>query len=106
MGDKATTTVAVWLRKSLRVHDNPALQHACNQLKAKQMIVVFCLDPHFYQSAQIGIRRWQFLCVHFVSRVDPLIKRFLTRKKSPTRAVWTRCKMSKSSWNATLAKRC
>lgn len=56
------TSCIYWFRKSLRLHDNPAL---CNLLsKAKQaefLIPLFILDPHFVESSSVGSNRWRFL---------------------------------------------
>lgn len=48
------TTVVHWFRKGLRIHDNPALTAAVNEVLAdsKQNVLrpIFILDP--------GIRKW------------------------------------------------
>ncbi|KAJ7523232.1 hypothetical protein O6H91_18G042700 [Diphasiastrum complanatum] len=58
----------MWFRKGLRLHDNPALEHACEG--AKNVYAVFVLDPWFLApdpcapspgSARVGINRIQFL---------------------------------------------
>lgn len=47
----------VWFRKSLRLHDNAALQHAVAQ--GGQVFPFFILDPHF--KGNVGVNRYQFL---------------------------------------------
>eukprot|EP00638_Chattonella_subsalsa_P000746 CAMPEP_0117762888 /NCGR_PEP_ID=MMETSP0947-20121206/18262_1 /TAXON_ID=44440 /ORGANISM="Chattonella subsalsa, Strain CCMP2191" /LENGTH=540 /DNA_ID=CAMNT_0005584393 /DNA_START=199 /DNA_END=1821 /DNA_ORIENTATION=- len=55
-----STTVAIhWFRKGLRLHDNPALQNACNG--ATKVYPIFILDPHFANPENVGILRYNFL---------------------------------------------
>lgn len=58
----------MWFRKGLRIHDNPALQYACQD--AKNVYPVFVLDPWFLEpdpnapspgSTRVGINRIKFL---------------------------------------------
>jgi len=49
----------LWLRKSLRLHDNPAL---CAAIEGStHLFPVFCLDPWFVQSGRVGTNRMNFL---------------------------------------------
>ena len=48
-----------WFRKSLRLHDNPALLHA---IKNSDLVYpIFILDPYFIKTAKVGPNRWRFL---------------------------------------------
>lgn len=48
-----------WLRKSLRLHDNPAL---CAAIQGSSHVVpLFCLDPWFVRSGRVGVNRMNFL---------------------------------------------
>ncbi|KAJ4959065.1 hypothetical protein NE237_026176 [Protea cynaroides] len=58
----------VWFRKGLRIHDNPALDHACRN--SDHVYPVFVLDPHYLEpdstafspgSSRAGLNRIQFL---------------------------------------------
>ncbi|TPX33888.1 hypothetical protein SmJEL517_g03337 [Synchytrium microbalum] len=49
----------VWFRKSLRVHDNPALLQG--SLNCQNLYPIFCFDPHYVFERAIGVRRWIFL---------------------------------------------
>eukprot|EP01018_Ginkgo_biloba_P022048 Gb_03017 [translate_table: standard] len=58
----------MWFRKGLRIHDNPALEYACQNVK--HVFPVFILDPWFLTpdpnapspgSAYVGVNRIQFL---------------------------------------------
>jgi cryptochrome len=44
-----------WFRKGLRLHDNPALAHACANSAA--VFPVFVLDPAFADEARVGVNR-------------------------------------------------
>ncbi|KAH3886385.1 hypothetical protein DPMN_010390 [Dreissena polymorpha] len=48
-----------WFRKGLRLHDNPALNAACEN--ASHVWPVFVLDPWFATHADVGVNRWRFL---------------------------------------------
>ena len=49
----------LWLRKGLRLHDNPAL---CAAIEGtSNLYPVFCLDPWFVKSGRIGANRMNFL---------------------------------------------
>ncbi|XP_052224895.1 cryptochrome-2-like [Dreissena polymorpha] len=48
-----------WFRKGLRLHDNPALNAACEN--ASHVWPVFVLDPWFARFAKVGVNRWRFL---------------------------------------------
>ncbi|NDJ53136.1 MAG: deoxyribodipyrimidine photo-lyase [Chloroflexi bacterium] len=53
-------TVALWwIRRDLRLHDNPALRHALN--KADHVVPVFVLDERLEQSEYLGAKRFAFL---------------------------------------------
>ena len=39
------STAVVWFRKCLRLHDNPALSHACSDPSIDSLLPVFILDP-------------------------------------------------------------
>jgi cryptochrome len=47
----------VWFRKSLRLHDNPALVRAC---EAGDAVPIFILDPHFTDPDRIGVNQFSF----------------------------------------------
>eukprot|EP00667_Euglena_gracilis_P018055 EG_transcript_19131 len=57
------TTVLLWLRKGLRLHDSPALVAAVAEAAARggPLVPVFCLDPAFVASGRVGPLRWRFL---------------------------------------------
>lgn len=62
MAASATPAAGVhvlWLRKSLRLHDSPALLAACSGSSSVQP--VFVLDPHFLRPAFVGGVRLRFL---------------------------------------------
>ena len=48
-----------WFRKSLRVHDSPALLAALE--RCGSLLPVFCLDPWFADSKRISTNRYNFL---------------------------------------------
>lgn len=49
----------VWFRNDLRVHDNPALFHACRQ--PNQVIGLACLTQEQWHKHGLGERKWQLL---------------------------------------------
>eukprot|EP00889_Picochlorum_renovo_P005776 jgi/Picre1/32806/NNA_008136.t1 len=53
------TSSIVWFRKGLRLHDNPALLEAAQDVD--HLYPVFVLDPHFMNPEKIGVNRIQFL---------------------------------------------
>ncbi len=59
MADKKYNTLIVWLRRDLRVSDNAALHHACEQ--AESVIPLFILDPFILDRADTGAARVTFL---------------------------------------------
>ena len=59
MADKKYKTLIVWLRRDLRVTDNAALHHACEQ--AEHVIPLFVLDPFILERADTGAARVAFL---------------------------------------------
>eukprot|EP00451_Oxyrrhis_marina_P003790 CAMPEP_0204276956 /NCGR_PEP_ID=MMETSP0468-20130131/29025_1 /ASSEMBLY_ACC=CAM_ASM_000383 /TAXON_ID=2969 /ORGANISM="Oxyrrhis marina" /LENGTH=522 /DNA_ID=CAMNT_0051253665 /DNA_START=12 /DNA_END=1580 /DNA_ORIENTATION=+ len=48
---------AVWFRRGVRLHDNPALCRAC---ELGNVIPVFILDPHFVEPHRIGVNQFSF----------------------------------------------
>lgn len=42
--------IIVWLRNDLRVHDNYALNFAMNYMGKKEVLVVYCFDPRYYDA--------------------------------------------------------
>ena len=54
-----STRSVLWFRKGLRVHDNPALQRACEGASA--VMPVFVLDPWFMSPERVGANRVRFL---------------------------------------------
>jgi cryptochrome len=50
-------TAAIWFRRSLRLHDNPALVKAC---ESEKVVPVFILDPHFIEPWRIGVNQFSF----------------------------------------------
>ncbi|ASP38673.1 deoxyribodipyrimidine photo-lyase [Bacterioplanes sanyensis] len=49
----------VWFRMDMRVHDNPALFHACQQ--GQPVLAVTCLTQQQWQQHGLGQRKWQLL---------------------------------------------
>ena len=48
-----------WLRKGLRLHDNPSL---CEALRGSDTVrVIYILDTRFAKEAKIGLNLWRFL---------------------------------------------
>lgn len=87
----------IWFRKGLRIHDNPALQHAaadCNHLYP-----VFVLDPHYLQpdptafspgSSLSGLNRIQFFLESLLdldSSLRKLGSRLLVFKGEPVQVL-------------------
>lgn len=55
-------TVVHWFRKGLRVHDNPNLSAAIEQLgKTDYLRPIFILDPEILKWLRVGPNRWRFL---------------------------------------------
>ena len=56
-------TLIHWFRKGLRLHDNPNLQAAIDQLKGTQNCLrpIFILDPEIIKWMKVGPNRWRFL---------------------------------------------
>lgn len=53
------SSTLLWLRKGLRLHDNPAL---CAAIEGSSHVFpVFCLDPWFVASGRVGKNRMNFL---------------------------------------------
>lgn len=57
------STSIVWFRKSLRIHDNPALNEACEDSNVKKIIPLFILDPKILGKdyEKLGTNRLRFL---------------------------------------------
>jgi len=51
----------IWFRKDLRLHDNPALWHACNDDNEHSVYAVFCLTRQQWQQHGMGQRQQQLL---------------------------------------------
>ncbi|KAI4355710.1 hypothetical protein L6164_004457 [Bauhinia variegata] len=75
----------MWFRKGLRIHDNPALEHACKG--AKHVYPVFVIDPHYMEpdpnafspgSTRAGLNRIQFLLESLVD-LDLSLKKLGSR---------------------------
>lgn len=52
-------TQLVWFRMDMRIHDNPALYHACQQ--QQPVIAVTCLTSEQWHQHGLGPRKWQLL---------------------------------------------
>ncbi|KAI5704905.1 hypothetical protein M8J76_005265 [Diaphorina citri] len=54
-----------WIRKGMRLHDNPALLSAINYKNEKGQNILlkplYILDPHFRKFMRVGPNRWRFL---------------------------------------------
>lgn len=58
--DKSATSLAlVWFRTDLRVHDNPALWHACQS--GQPVVALYCLTETQWQVHGIGPRKCQLI---------------------------------------------
>ncbi|ONK66521.1 uncharacterized protein A4U43_C06F9060 [Asparagus officinalis] len=75
----------MWFRKGLRIHDNPALDHACRG--SKRLFPVFVLDPRYLDpdpsafspgSAFAGLNRIQFL-LESLADLDSSLKKLGSR---------------------------
>ena len=83
----------MWFRKGLRIHDNPALHHACEG--SAHLYPVFVLDPYYLEpdptssspgSARSGLNRIQFMLESLVdldSSLRSLGSRLLVVKGDP-----------------------
>ncbi|KAL6334320.1 hypothetical protein AAG906_014721 [Vitis piasezkii] len=83
----------MWFRKGLRIHDNPALQHAAKESNC--VYPVFVIDPYFMEpdpnafspgSSRAGLNRIQFLLESLVdldSSLRQLGSRLLVLKGDP-----------------------
>ncbi|OVA00500.1 DNA photolyase [Macleaya cordata] len=83
----------LWFRKGLRIHDNPALEHA--RKDSDHLYPVFIIDPHFMEpdstafspgSTRAGLNRIQFLLESLVdldSSLQKLGSRLLVFKGDP-----------------------
>nr|GLL48519.1 (6-4)DNA photolyase isoform X4 [Ipomoea trifida] len=90
----------MWFRKGLRIHDNPALQHAANA--SSKCFPVFVIDPHYMEpdptafslgSTRAGLNRIRFLLETLVdldSSLKKLGSRLLVLRGEPTQ-VLIRC---------------
>ncbi|CAH8337536.1 unnamed protein product [Eruca vesicaria subsp. sativa] len=79
------TNSLVWFRKSLRVHDNPALEHASKG--SGSMYPVFVIDPHYMEpdqsafspgSSRAGVNRIRFL-LESLNDLDSSLKKLGSR---------------------------
>lgn len=52
--------VLYWFRTDLRLHDSPAIKFALD-LEPAVLLPVWCWDPHYVFSQDVGANRWQFL---------------------------------------------
>ena len=80
-----TAVAILWLRRDLRLRDNPALAAAA---EADLLIPVFCLDPRLLQGRHQSGARTQFMldCLHDVDRsLRELGSRILVRHGTPER---------------------
>lgn len=87
----------LWFRKGLRIHDNPALDHA--RRGSKHLFPVFVLDPRYLDpdptafspgSALAGVNRIQFLLESLAdldSSLNKLGSRLLVLKGDPVRVL-------------------
>lgn len=83
----------MWFRKGLRIHDNPALQHAAKESNC--VYPVFVIDPYFMEpdpnafspgSSRAGLNRIRFLLESLVdldSSLRQLGSRLLVLKGDP-----------------------
>ncbi|XP_057968620.1 (6-4)DNA photolyase isoform X2 [Malania oleifera] len=90
----------MWFRKGLRIHDNPALEHAARG--ANHLYPLFVIDPHYMEpdptafspgSARAGLNRIRFLLESLVdldSSLRKLGSRLLVVKGEPSE-VLIRC---------------
>nr|GMD94334.1 (6-4)DNA photolyase isoform X1 [Ipomoea batatas] len=90
----------MWFRKGLRIHDNPALQHAANA--SSKCFPVFVIDPNYMEpdptafslgSTRAGLNRIRFLLETLVdldSSLKKLGSRLLVLRGEPTQ-VLIRC---------------
>ena len=65
-----------WFRKSLRLHDNPALHSALQG--SSHLFPVYCLDPHFVASGRVGANRMHFL-LESLRDLDASLRRMNSR---------------------------
>ncbi|CAL8094569.1 unnamed protein product [Orchesella dallaii] len=74
MGSKSPPVVIHWFRKGLRLHDNPALEHAVKFASDNRAVLrpVFILDTELPKSYKIGANRYRFL----VESLEDLDKSF------------------------------
>ncbi|PIA65488.1 hypothetical protein AQUCO_00100768v1 [Aquilegia coerulea] len=87
----------VWFRKGLRIHDNPALEHA--RKDSKHLYPVFVLDPHYLQpdpiafspgSSRAGLNRIKFFLESLVdldSNLQKLGSKLLVFKGEPVQVL-------------------
>ncbi|XP_019156292.1 PREDICTED: (6-4)DNA photolyase isoform X2 [Ipomoea nil] len=90
----------MWFRKGLRIHDNPALQHAANA--STKCFPLFVIDPHYMEpdptafspgSTRAGLNRIRFLLETLVdldSSLNNLGSRLLVLRGDPSQ-VLIRC---------------
>lgn len=77
----------VWFRKGLRVHDNPALEHASKCGSSGSIYPVFVIDPHYMEpdpssfspgSSRAGVNRIRFL-LESLKDLDSSLKKLGSR---------------------------
>jgi deoxyribodipyrimidine photo-lyase len=78
-----STVAILWIRRDLRLRDNPALTEAAT---ADQLVPVFCLDPRLLEGRHRSGSRTQFMldCLHDVDRsLRELGSRLVIRRGNP-----------------------
>ena len=75
------STSVVWFRKSLRLHDNPALTQACEDSSVDFILPIFILDPKVVgeKFEKYGKNRIRFL----LESLEDLDLSLVTKAKSP-----------------------
>lgn len=74
--------VVYWFRKSLRLHDSPALSLACSLSSNNEeydLFPIYILDPHFLDNELVGSNRYQFLLESLLD-IDSSLRKSTTRK--------------------------
>ncbi|KAJ8640574.1 hypothetical protein MRB53_017268 [Persea americana] len=107
MGSNSKSNALMWFRKGLRIHDNPALHHACEG--SAHLYPVFVLDPYYLEpdptssspgSARSGLNRIQFMLESLVdldSSLRSLGSRLLVVKGDPADVIIRLLKLKE--WN-------
>ena len=78
---KRMSTSVVWFRKSLRLHDNPALTQACEDSSVDFILPIFILDPKVVgeKFEKYGKNRIRFL----LESLEDLDLSLVSKAKSP-----------------------